>query len=616
MKNEEVFHSWKEIAAFLNREVRTCLRWEKELNLPVHRINKDSTHSKVFAYKSEIENWLQEKAGNNLLKSSKNINLKYLYFSFLLIAVIIAIALVYINFPRSLITDNSDILSMAVFPFQNNNPSPNTKDYLTDGIVQEISKSFTNLNSIRVIPVFSSDTIKLQNKNPLDISMGLGAKYMLTGLIDNQDSNIHIMVQLIRVTDAKKIYSHEYEEHLNNFHSLKTQINSNICECLNIKPDIRSHRLNSMNNTMTGEMWDGYFMAKNALAKIASDRSEPEVIFNQGKSFSVHNTRETNEIAISFFQKALEINENFAPAYIGLAECFSNYVNFNWDFNIKWLDHAESLLEKAQAFHPDLPDYFTLLTRINLIRSIYFNQKVDRLPIDIAEEGLKYYPHYPELNSIVAACYYHRYGQTGNEMDLITSLEYRKKSYDYNPISFQNIKYAELLLLNKKFDLAIDICRSLHDLDASGLIKFMLGEIYYYKGNLDEAERIFQNYNGTSEDKACALFYLAMIASQKDEHQKAADLIKEIELLAPIDDNYFDDYLKMASIYIGLGDTEKGYDYLKLFFDMESSKNQIFIYLKYIELDKNFDAIRDTLKFKDIIIRPKEELWVKANPSE
>jgi len=615
MKNDEIFHSWKEIAAYLKREVRTCLRWEKELNLPVHRINKNSTHSKVFTYKSEIDNWLQERANNNLVNTGKNSHLKNFYIAFLLSIAVIAIALVYINLPNNSSNMNSDMLSMAVFPFQNNDPSLQNRNYLADGIVQEISKSLANLNSIRVIPVFLSDTIQKQRTNPLEISMDLGVQYLLTGMINKNDSNISIMVQLIRVEDAKKLWSHEYEEHLDNFYSLRNQISSNICECLKIKPEIKSQGL-SVITKMTGDMWDGYFKANKALAKISLDESEPEVIYSQGKSFSVHNTPETNEIAISFFQKVLEINENFAPAYIGLAECFINYVNFNWDFDSKWLDHAEKLLEKAQTLHPNLPDYFELLIRINLIRSIYFNQEVDRLPMELAKEGLKYYPYYPELNSIIAACYYHRYGKTGNELDLITSMEYRKKSFDYNPISFQNIKYAELLLLNKKFDSAIEICRSLHDLDASGLIEFLLGEIHYYKGELEEAEHIFKNFRGTSQERACSLFYLAMIASQKGETQKAINLIKEIDLLAPIDDNYFDDYLRLASVHIGLGNIEQGLDYLKLFFDMESTKNQIYIYLKYIELDQNFDAIRNSLEFQNIISQQKEELWVKANPSE
>lgn len=48
--------SWKEVAAYLRREVRTVQRWEKREGLPVHR----HFHSKVgsiYAFKTEIDEW-------------------------------------------------------------------------------------------------------------------------------------------------------------------------------------------------------------------------------------------------------------------------------------------------------------------------------------------------------------------------------------------------------------------------------------------------------------------------------------------------------------------------------------------------------------------------------
>lgn len=48
--------SWKEIAAYLKRSVRTVHRWEKEEGLPVHRqLHKDL--GSVFAYKRELDEW-------------------------------------------------------------------------------------------------------------------------------------------------------------------------------------------------------------------------------------------------------------------------------------------------------------------------------------------------------------------------------------------------------------------------------------------------------------------------------------------------------------------------------------------------------------------------------
>jgi hypothetical protein len=49
---------WKEIAAFVGREVRTVQRWERELGLPVYRVPGSRGHS-VFADPDEIKDWFE-----------------------------------------------------------------------------------------------------------------------------------------------------------------------------------------------------------------------------------------------------------------------------------------------------------------------------------------------------------------------------------------------------------------------------------------------------------------------------------------------------------------------------------------------------------------------------
>src|ERR1700687_5780898 len=48
--------SWKEIAAYLKKEVRTVQRWEKNLGLPVRRLAQGKQGT-VFADKSDLDAW-------------------------------------------------------------------------------------------------------------------------------------------------------------------------------------------------------------------------------------------------------------------------------------------------------------------------------------------------------------------------------------------------------------------------------------------------------------------------------------------------------------------------------------------------------------------------------
>jgi len=53
-----ILNSWKEIASYLQRAVRTVQRWERDKALPVRRIGT-SVKSPVFAYPAEMDTWLR-----------------------------------------------------------------------------------------------------------------------------------------------------------------------------------------------------------------------------------------------------------------------------------------------------------------------------------------------------------------------------------------------------------------------------------------------------------------------------------------------------------------------------------------------------------------------------
>lgn len=61
LPNPKTLNSWKEIASYLGRGVRTVQRWEAELALPVHRLGT-SERASVFAFRAELDNWLRRQA--------------------------------------------------------------------------------------------------------------------------------------------------------------------------------------------------------------------------------------------------------------------------------------------------------------------------------------------------------------------------------------------------------------------------------------------------------------------------------------------------------------------------------------------------------------------------
>jgi hypothetical protein len=57
----EILNSWKEIATYLDRGVRTVQRWQEDQGLPVRRIGEGRVP--VFAFADEINEWLRKQRG-------------------------------------------------------------------------------------------------------------------------------------------------------------------------------------------------------------------------------------------------------------------------------------------------------------------------------------------------------------------------------------------------------------------------------------------------------------------------------------------------------------------------------------------------------------------------
>jgi len=71
-KKSQVLNSWNEISRYLGRGVRTVQRWERELQLPVHRVGAGK-RSPVYAVVSELKFWMvTSSAKQDLNKSGAN----------------------------------------------------------------------------------------------------------------------------------------------------------------------------------------------------------------------------------------------------------------------------------------------------------------------------------------------------------------------------------------------------------------------------------------------------------------------------------------------------------------------------------------------------------------
>jgi len=393
-------------------------------------------------------------------------------------------------------------------------------------------------------------------------------------------------VHLLRPQDDAHVWGTKVEAPLSDFKGALNDLSNKIHRLLRINIEKEDLSVSNGKGIDDSAAFDSYLKGNYVLSNMVDDN--PWMLYHQGKYYGGQCTQESNEFAIKLFNQAIEIDPNFALAYIGLAQCYSNYVNFNWQFDRRWLMKAEELLEKSLTMGPSPPEYYGTLMEIYLARHIGFDENLKDALYKLAEEGLKKYPNDGQINSMVGYLNFLEFGEGGSEAAFKKALEYKEKSFWMDPYNTSNIVFTELLMLNRDFSRAEEVCNIIINNDRSPMTKFRLGEIFYYAGDLKRSEEIFRQFDTPQEYKMGGLCFLGMISSQKGDKESARKIIQELDLLFPKEFNVFDVELNLASIYMGLGDRNEARAHIKTFFETSKMRKMRHVFYRYLEIDNNF----------------------------
>jgi TolB-like protein len=561
--------------------------------LPVHRVDPNSSRSKVFAYKPEIDLWLREKANttSNRLKERK----RFRGLKWVSIGLIPVSCLLIISFYRLFIyqkgrsPDSEKAVSVAIMPFESHSSSALDRNF-SEGVAVEIANRLAMFGKIRVLP----PSLHFGNKNAVE--KGSNADFILKGNVNKESSQFWLSVELVDPRHRVRLWGMERSDSLENILIVENAI------CRSLIQILSSVNRQNPSSSKEGEIEWQEALNENPVADQPSKTSSGEStdgwkLYYQGRYYLEMYTEEANQLAINLFNQAIERDAAFALAYIGLAECYCNFVNFNWNSDPAWIEKAESLLQTGQEISPNLPEYYYTLGMLLLLKDIYLNRGTGENALETARDGLIKYPNHAGLNSLLGYCHYLRFGEAGDPSDFERALDYKEKSFWLKPFSLNNIVFVELLLLDKEFSKAIEVCTIIQKADQTQFARFKLGVVFYYLGDLERSRSIFQQLENTNLDlRVDSLLYQGMIASQEQEKEKALQILERIQKISP--SGYIkDDGLKMASIYAGIGIKEISAGYLNEFFSSRYGEKYRHIYLKYMKIDKNFsDQDMDNLK--------------------
>ncbi len=302
--------SWKEIAAYLRREVRTVQRWEKSANLPVHRLQIEK-QSAVYAYKYELDAWYTERRPH--LESDSEPEGKPTLFERLrqprIAAGVAALILIvsggayFVGKSWWLRHSAPAKIKLAVLPFKNLSADPE-QEYFSDGMTEEMITELGRMQPERlgVIARTSAMLYKNTQKDLGQICRELGVQYVLEGSVFRAGNRARITAQLIQCTDQTHIWADSSERDLVNIVPLQADVAQGIAK--NIKlvltPEQRT-RLRAR-RPVNPEAYQAYL---------------------KGMYFRGKFTPDSVRTAIKFFQAAIEHDASYAQSYAALAGCYN-----------------------------------------------------------------------------------------------------------------------------------------------------------------------------------------------------------------------------------------------------------------------------------------------------
>ena len=234
-------------------------------------------------------------------------------------------------------TPGSDLPSIAVLPFDNMSNDPE-QEYFSDGITEDIITDLSKVAGLAVIARNSSFAYKGRRFDVRTVARDLGVTSVLEGSIRRAGSRIRVTAQLIQASTGAHLWADRYDRDMTDIFAVQDDVTEKIVEALKVRLTPNELARIADVPTRSVEAHDLYLKARELLRA-------PDV------------NREKYEQAIAFFERATEIDPEYAQAYAGLA------LAHMFDYTNRWsadpdasLRRADELATKAVTLNPNEPD--------------------------------------------------------------------------------------------------------------------------------------------------------------------------------------------------------------------------------------------------------------------
>lgn len=577
--SQERLDSWKEIAAYLNRDVTTVQRWERREGMPVHRHLHDKRGS-IYALSVELDAWLQSrrppleedqrKSSPSEVSTKEELNRGqraaprlHRWLALAGVAAVGLLALVYfISRSRAGNAALPQIKSLAVLPLKNLSGDP-TQEYLADGMTEALIGRLAGIHDLRVI----SHTSVMRFKNPQlsvpEIAKILGVDAIVEGSVTREGNRIRVTAQLIRAATDEHFWSETYDRELSDALALQSELAESIAEKVEVSVTGEERERLTAARSVPPEVYESYLQGVFALNK--SDM------------------RSDIQKSIDNFQDAIKRDPTFAPAYLGLADSYDELgSNFVGDAPEPARQKVISAAQKALELDPSLAEAHLLLADVLQKQWQWAKAEAEY------RRALELSPNDADVHLGLAGWFLCQ-GRTDEALD------WARRARELDPVEVTGSDIGLMLLDARHNDEAIHELRSavaVQPDDPGALWDLGIGLV----DNNQSADAIPILEKAVSlSNRSPGVIGVLISAYARAGRQKDA-----LRLLAELQSRRKTGYVPASAFvnaYLGLGQREQAFAWLDQAYKEHSS------ILQFLKVDPCYDSLRSDPRFADLVHR-------------
>jgi TolB-like protein/DNA-binding winged helix-turn-helix (wHTH) protein len=455
------------------------------------------------------------------------------------------------------------IRSLAVLPLTNLSGDPE-QEYFSDGMTDALIADLSKIGALRVTSRTSSMRYKRVSKALPEIGRELNVNGVVEGSIMRSGNRVRIAVQLIRVSTDQDLWAETYERDLG--------------DVLKLQGDVAQAVAQQVRAQVTPEQQ-------------ARLRSAPAVnpqayeAYLRGSSLLRSDTGAALRNAQAYFEEAVRRDPRFAPAYVGLADCYLALGKYRWIPPQDASRYGSEAIHKALLIDGTLGEAHSSLGFLNWQYGWDWQtaEKEMRYAVDLN-------PNYVEghFTLVWYLAWNGRREEALAESQKIRSLDpaYPLASFGESAVYYHQRAYRSLIEVSQRSVITNPNSWSGHYFLAVG-----------YEGSDQLAQAIpeYERAVALSQSDSDPTAGLAYAYARLGKRAEAARILSTLQQQSKV--TYVSPYM-IAVMYAGLGETNKAFEFLEKAYQERSPDVAYFL-----RADLRMDSLRPDPRFQDLMHR-------------